>query len=68
MTILGIIVLVYFEFIETFKDYENNSAYSMGPNNGLYHNKTNEEKIEALNIWVDTWYPFTYAISFTLFF
>jgi len=34
MTILGIICLVYFEFIETFKDYEANSAYSMGPNNG----------------------------------
>ena len=55
MTILGIICLVYFEFIETFKDYEDNSAYSMGPLNGFYPNKTHEEKIDALNIWVDTW-------------
>ena len=52
MTILGIICLIYFEFIETFKDYENNSAYSMGPIDGFYPNKTNEEMIEALNDWV----------------
>ena len=52
MTILGIICLIYFEFIETFKDYENNSAYSIGPIDGFYPNKTNEEKIEALNDWV----------------
>jgi hypothetical protein len=55
MSILGIICLVYFEFIETFKDYENNSDYSMGPSDGKYQNKTVEEKIEALNMWVDNW-------------
>lgn len=55
MTILGIICMVYFEFIETFKDYQDNSAYSFGPLNGSYPNKTDDEKIDALNQWVVQW-------------
>ena len=55
MTILGIICMVYFEFIETFKDYEDNSDYSLGPLNGSYPNKTDDEKIDALNQWVVQW-------------